>query len=214
MLCILVVNSKSRFLLESSVSRGSFVLLTGLCVVSSASDGASPVGFPHASVFLIMKHLFSSGFLAREGITYGKLSHSREIVFGPALVVAYDLEKNIARYPRIIVSAQMIEIFKYRGIDDDIYLDFDGYYCCDYLYDMVDDAWLYDVERPGKGAYYIRKIKEKISEGYNEASFNTINKYEYMKYYFNKSVDKLNRGGSLSELIFKDIKSEQFENLV
>jgi hypothetical protein len=52
------------------------------------------------------------GFLCRGGISVGKLVHSignhtAPRVFGPAFVAAYDLEHNVADFPRIVLSSQV-----------------------------------------------------------------------------------------------------------
>lgn len=45
-----------------------------------------------------------SGFLIRGGITFGKVIHDHEVVFGPGLNRAYELESKIANYPRILID--------------------------------------------------------------------------------------------------------------
>ena len=47
--------------------------------------------------------------LVRGGIAIGKLYHDNEIVYGPGLVKAYELENKIAVYPRIIMMASDFE---------------------------------------------------------------------------------------------------------
>jgi hypothetical protein len=42
------------------------------------------------------------GFLTRGGITVGDICHDKEVVFGPALNRAYELESHVADYPRIV----------------------------------------------------------------------------------------------------------------
>lgn len=47
--------------------------------------------------------LLERGYFVRGGVDYGNIYHKNEIVFGPAFVKAYELEK-LADYPRIILS--------------------------------------------------------------------------------------------------------------
>jgi hypothetical protein len=42
------------------------------------------------------------GFWIRGGITIGELVHNNDVVFGPALNRAHELESKVAEYPRII----------------------------------------------------------------------------------------------------------------
>jgi hypothetical protein len=47
------------------------------------------------------------GLLVRGGITIGKLYHSGGVVFGEAMVDAYNLESRVAIYPRVAVSSRV-----------------------------------------------------------------------------------------------------------
>lgn len=51
------------------------------------------------------------GILSRGAITYGNLYHDGQIAFGPALVKAYLMERDMAVYPRIILDEDEIEAF-------------------------------------------------------------------------------------------------------
>jgi hypothetical protein len=55
--------------------------------------------------------LLANGFLLRGAIAKGLLHHSETAVFGPAFLTAYDLERNTAKYPRIIVDRGTHEDF-------------------------------------------------------------------------------------------------------
>ncbi|MCC5014638.1 hypothetical protein [Legionella sp. 31fI33] len=59
---------------------------------------------PHAII-----NLLESGFLVRGGISLGLLHHTDQIIFGPALVRAHDLEHNEAKFPRILIDDSVIE---------------------------------------------------------------------------------------------------------
>lgn len=50
------------------------------------------------------------GFFLRGAITIGQLYHDREVVFGPGLVRAYDLESKAAKFPRIVVDPLVDEL--------------------------------------------------------------------------------------------------------
>jgi hypothetical protein len=55
--------------------------------------------------------LLANGFLLRGAIAKGLLHHSENAVFGPAFLKTYDLERNTAKYPRIIVDRGTHEDF-------------------------------------------------------------------------------------------------------
>ncbi|MGC9337906.1 MAG: hypothetical protein ACP5EQ_07420 [Candidatus Cloacimonadia bacterium] len=52
--------------------------------------------------------LLKLGYLLRGGIAEGALYHEDGKIVGPALVDAYNLEKNVAKYPRIIVDSRIV----------------------------------------------------------------------------------------------------------
>lgn len=75
------------------------------CVVISAplEDGT---GVKLVSFFatLLWTDLLRFRVLSRGGIAVGKLHHKDNIVVGPALIAAYQLESNQAIYPRILIA--------------------------------------------------------------------------------------------------------------
>lgn len=52
----------------------------------------------------LVLHLMHLGVLSRGGIAVGKLRHEGGIVYGPALIEAYELESQVACYPRVVLS--------------------------------------------------------------------------------------------------------------
>jgi hypothetical protein len=59
----------------------------------------------------------SMGFLLRGGIVVGDIIHDEEVVFGPALNRAYELESKVAIYPRIVVDEPVLKIGEIAGFD-------------------------------------------------------------------------------------------------
>jgi len=63
-------------------------------------------------------------FLLRGGIVVGDIYHDDEVVFGPALNRAYELESNVAIYPRIVIDEPVMSLGKIQGFhafEDGIY---------------------------------------------------------------------------------------------
>jgi hypothetical protein len=48
------------------------------------------------------------GFLIRGGLTLGQIVHDKDVVFGPALNRAYEIESTIAIYPRIVIDQDVV----------------------------------------------------------------------------------------------------------
>lgn len=61
--------------------------------------------------------LLHKGVLSRGGIAVGKLHHNNGIIYGPALNKAYELESQVAIYPRIVLEHDAIS--RFLGIHGD-----------------------------------------------------------------------------------------------
>jgi hypothetical protein len=56
--------------------------------------------------------LLSNGLLMRGAIAKGKLHHDQFVMFGPAFLVAYNIETTIAKYPRVLLSREVYQDFR------------------------------------------------------------------------------------------------------
>ena len=124
-----------------------------LIVFSFPSDkldqvGAGPIVLYLAqSVGHIFKQAFDVNCLIRGGIAFGPLYHAGGVVFGPALVQAYELESKFAKWPRIICSP---DAARHLGSNPYLQSDEDRFVCLDYvrgLYDQV--PYDFPTERTG-----------------------------------------------------------------
>jgi hypothetical protein len=80
--------------------------------------------------------LFCEGILCRGGIAYGKHFIQESFVFSNGLIDAYRIESEIAKYPRIVVSNDLIElIYKNGKLDKSVPLikENDGLFFVDFL---------------------------------------------------------------------------------
>ena len=70
------------------------------------SDEDTEAGFNRVveSAAQVAASLMWRGRLCRGGIARGLLVHTGDILLGPALLNAYDIEQNVAVYPRIVVD--------------------------------------------------------------------------------------------------------------
>ena len=68
--------------------------------------------------------LLDKGYFIRGGLVKGRLFHDENVVFGDALVEAFRIESEIARYPRVMTTrAVWLDYEKYRAEDDGGSLD-------------------------------------------------------------------------------------------
>jgi hypothetical protein len=78
-------------------------------VISTVPDkDATPIFLD--AIATLQLHASAKGFLMRGGVAVGDLIHDSEVVFGPALNRAYELESKIAIYPRIVVDDEVVRI--------------------------------------------------------------------------------------------------------
>lgn len=69
--------------------------------VSTSTDVGNTLFFTFLT--LVCRELLTHGFLARGGVTVGDLCHVENMIFGPALIEAVDLQEE-AIYPRLLCS--------------------------------------------------------------------------------------------------------------
>lgn len=99
------------------------------CIVLSVpvNEIKEPFDIGHAVHILlsylqqIADSLMTGGFILRGGLTRGNLYHTTGIVFGKALIEAYELEKK-AKNPRILVSDQLAEEYNKSKYDQNNFL--------------------------------------------------------------------------------------------
>jgi hypothetical protein len=72
-------------------------------VALSAAPNAAGLDALCTAAEELSRMLLRSGYFPRGGITKGSLYHDHSMVFGPALIAAYRLETEVAKYPRILI---------------------------------------------------------------------------------------------------------------
>lgn len=115
-------------------------------IVISFTNVASPTFIQTFDVIIrIMISLLQDGIICRGGLSYGKLVHTERIVFGPAMVEAYETESKAAMYPRVIMDRKIYDLGRMytdnehqrlvipENLTDYIAFDFDGRYYLDFL---------------------------------------------------------------------------------
>ncbi len=123
----------------------------------------------------------------RGGITYGKIFHDKEFVFGPAMNEAYRLENEQAKFPRIIIDDKALGL---KNDDGKTILDYpdqpvfkiesSGYSYVNYITDVVGYV------NPDR---YYENLKTIISNGLAHDIESVRAKYEWMKIEYNKAKE-------------------------
>lgn len=130
--------------------------------------------------------------LIRGGLTIGDLYHDGNIVYGPAMNMAYKLESQVAIYPRIIVDKAAIEQY-YAYVNGDEYdlndiesllrRDRDGLFYVDMLNQ--------DQEMNDAGTEYyewLSVLRNIIITGLSHKDIAVKVKYQWLQEYFNEVV--------------------------
>jgi hypothetical protein len=128
------------------------------------------------------------GFVCRGVVTHGKLIHTDEYLFGPALVNAYQEEREIVKFPRIIIHPHVLDLDETLDIDgrEKILKDEDGLYYLDYFQDIHETITGLKI---GDGAYCFtlwKVICEGLTTNTNTPRIRT--KYEWMKAKYNEAA--------------------------
>ncbi|CAG7611045.1 hypothetical protein PAESOLCIP111_01324 [Paenibacillus solanacearum] len=162
-----------------------------------------PVQLPGAvfgcllDVVHIQLEMMRMGILMRGGIAVGQLCHNDNIVYGPAMVEAYELESKAAIYPRVIVSPKVFEAALQNPentpeedleyIDGLRLKDWDGNWYVDFLRQRQEVDYEIDYYRA------LLTIKSVIISEIekNQQKADVLMKYQWLKNYYNEVAEEL-----------------------
>ena len=130
-----------NFLGESSRYRSAFfsdTLVLAAPIVRETDDATEiELLMRHAS--WLQSNLIAEGFFVRGGLSVGSLHLSDQVLFGPALVEAYDLESRAALYPRIVLSRTAAETQRGPAAGSMLMRDDDGQIFINYVGAAVEE---------------------------------------------------------------------------
>jgi hypothetical protein len=154
----------------------------------------------------LSRRLLRSGYFARGGMTKGRLYHDHSMVFGPALVEAYRLESQIAKFPRIVIPRAVAAdgtVYAQQGTHWKNYFDGRFMQASDgpfFLHILRDHSRL--VRRLAKGSsktsgndetplILLRAMRTAIQKRFDEASDNPehFQKIAWIVGYWNSNID-------------------------
>jgi hypothetical protein len=135
----------------------------------------------------IQVNLIGNNILLRGGIVKGELIHTNDLLLGPGLVNAYNLESKCAQYPRIVIDPKVLWQFaRIGGVKKQLRLkdydyhktfasDNDGTSYIDYFNDV--DNYLNN----GDSFYYFQNLCEMIKGGIDSDDISIRIKYLWMR---------------------------------
>jgi hypothetical protein len=166
------------------------------------------------SLLRLLFILLNNNILCRGAISYGKLFHDAETLFGPALVEAYLTESKAALYPRVIIDKSIIDLIKsklpsgyelYRfksstydpilniDTDDRLYLDYFNGVLADFNYRTLNIN------------EYLLNLRRIIINGRRSSKPDIRIKYDWMKNKFNAFLKQLPNIIAEREIFSSDI---------
>ncbi len=119
-----------------------------------------------------------SGFLFRGALTYGDILHTDKYLFGPGFIDAYEMERDKAVYPRIIISDSVINNVNStcKACDDLIVTDKDGIKYLD-----IFSGFKYRFNRESSIRVMISALERIILEGKKNQNKNILEKYLWLE---------------------------------
>lgn len=145
------------------------------------------------SIGQLLIGLIGAGFICKGYMTSGKLIHTKEYIFGPALIRAYKAEEETVFYPRVVVDEELIEKGLCKSgnltITKDYLLsylqyDLDGLLYIDYFEKIQSSMSLDELIR------HCNQLRLSIEQGLidSRGSLNILAKYGWMRDKFNKMI--------------------------
>ncbi|HFU4564293.1 hypothetical protein COK05_08910 [Bacillus cereus] len=131
-----------------------------------------------------MKMISLYGVLIRGSIVLGDIRYKsdRNLLFGPALIHAYELESKHSIYPRFILDQKIINLIKEDVNGMDLSRDVDGHYFVDSF------KWLVKLEAEKE---FLAPIKQKIETEINKLdetkNLGVLSKYHW---FLNKIIER------------------------
>jgi hypothetical protein len=165
-------------------------------------------------IYALATILFREEILLRGALAVGGLYHKNNIVFGPALVCAYELERDCAVFPRIIISndtfSQCLHTCRSdigrETIKSHFREDSDGFLFYDYMRTYLRIKYGNTLDNPQKLYNDILSIKEFLEKSQHN-SYKIEQKYNWLKRNFNMTLEDLEKEYKLE---LKDKKISTF----
>ena len=98
----------------------------------------------------LARYLLLLGLPCRGGISLGPLHHEGKVVVGPALIQAYKLERDRAKYPRIVLDEGALQCWRDEFAGDPAHMD-----CIDLVKTGADGLPYLNLFDPAWGANFL-----------------------------------------------------------
>ena len=181
-------------------------------IVSPVADGtdcSALTGLIEQAVAL-QTDLLGHGYALRGGITLGEIHLSRNLMFGPGLIEAYQLEDRSAIDPRIVLSEEAAETVRQGSVDEvdelgwSLLEDQDEHLVVDYLASSI-VSYRFESGRDGLEWHRDLIIKRRAQ---HEKAIPVWSKWNWVAQYHNAVCARLE--GSSPDLLVSDVGTRRF----
>ncbi len=159
-------------------------------VLSFKVDNKDQLAFSIMDLGRLIVELLQKGILVRGAITVGDVIHNETKLFGPAMNEVYKLESQIAVYPRVIITRDVLKFaqfsFEYenasrQAILKRVEIDLDGWHYVDYIF-VLENFQIEDYFE------YLEKICTMINNINIEDDYSIKAKYGWLNTKLNKAL--------------------------
>lgn len=167
-----------------------YIMSDSICIyIKDDIEYALPILLGLCLNFQLRMLSFPTPVLVRGSIAHGEIYSDQRILFGPALVEAYQREEKLARYPRIIIPKHIIddheeEIIHTAVSSGFLYLEQDGFYVINYLSVLCGQTFRQH-DRDNLIQYINETLKKSIDPSIRE-------KYLYLEGWLNYHMNHMN----------------------
>ena len=199
---------------ENEAKRKVVSIFSDSIVVSFLETAQGEIYWSLSEIQWMVMNLVNRGILCRGALSSGKLIHTDKIIFGPALVEAYNTESKAALYPRIIISRELIALAGKYGrhpesqelkyLENILKKDGDGMYYIDYFLTTQNEMDDPNYDFPD----YIEKIAAMVKKGSRSLRPDVRIKYMWMREKVNDVIDQFRK-----ESVQKEFKKKGYADL-
>lgn len=183
--------------------------------IDSKANREAPVGILFHEILAIVHaqlEMANKGVFLRGGLTMGSAYFEGSVLFGPAMVAAYELESKIAIFPRVVIDPKLIIEFRTNkllkkdthSLKDEVgYLrkllrkDRDGFWFIDYLFAAGTEC-----DEPERYVELLRNhrtaIEEKLAK--RKRADGVVQKLNWAVRYHNSVIKRLEKEGFSPDL--------------
>lgn len=183
-----------------------------LIFTSSSIKGLITMLVGLVSIFFL--HIVKNHHLCFRGVVvYGEYFHQNNMVFGPAIIQAAELEKTVVSFSRIMMTPDIIKKIKEHNLSLSLIKDIDGQICYNpFIILTLDGLEKKDGTEYSKLTSNLQRLRDLIfSLIYKYKGTSYIVKYFSLVYYYNDAINRVIK--DLAVLLCREETEEEIDQL-